>query len=439
LQRAAHHGHRVKVVGGGHSFSEIALSEGGVLVSLDNMKRVLSVRPVAGGGGADVWVQAGIRLHELNDELAGRGLALGNLGATAEQSLGGAISTGTHGTGVDWGSLSTLVTGFRMVTAKGDVVTATRARNREVFAAGRVGLGALGIMTAVRVRCVPAYRLRLTTIQTSAAAVRGEAAALMATHPRVQWYFTPYTDNATILVRDETSDPITPGGCWDRPKNASGRASACVDASYKALVDSRAAYGRRELYTEMEMFVAAADAGPVLDEFRAYMEQPEVRAARDPAVRLFTGVRYVQGDDIWLSPCYGRATAVISFIVFGSRTDGGNQTAMGLYARELERISRDGYGGRPHWGKVAWSGHAHLAAVYPRWADFLRLRAKLDPHGMFVNAYLEDKLGIGTPAEALHVAGTGAGAGAAPSLRGRLKDTLLRMSVGGAAGGPRHH
>src|SRR6186997_2245254 len=148
VQRAAESGQRVKAIGGGHSFTDAAMTDGH-LVSLDGMNRVLEV------DGTDVTVQAGIRLHELNAQLFARGLALPNLGDIDKQSIAGATSTATHGTGAGFGNLATTIVGLELVTGDGSVVRADERTDPELLRVARVGLGALGIVTEVTLRCVP--------------------------------------------------------------------------------------------------------------------------------------------------------------------------------------------------------------------------------------------------------------------------------------------
>ena len=152
VRQAAEAGRRVKAIGGGHSFTDAAMTDGD-LISLDAMRRVLRV------DGTDVTVQAGIRLCDLNEQLAGQGLAMPNLGDIDRQSIAGATSTATHGTGAGLGNLATTIVGVELVTGDGSVVRADEHNDPELLRVARVGLGALGIVTEVTLRCVPAFNL----------------------------------------------------------------------------------------------------------------------------------------------------------------------------------------------------------------------------------------------------------------------------------------
>ena len=144
----------VRVTGSGHSFLPLCATDD-VLVSLDQLAGIESVDRER----LEATVFAGTKLHALGEPLAAHGMALANQGDIDRQSLAGAISTGTHGTGRSLGSLSTQVVGLRIVTADSQLLDVSFDRDSDAMAAVRVSLGALGVTTAIRLRLVPAYRL----------------------------------------------------------------------------------------------------------------------------------------------------------------------------------------------------------------------------------------------------------------------------------------
>src|SRR3954462_13613691 len=155
LERAAAAGLPVRVAGSGHSFTDIACTDG-VMLRLGRMNRVLNANREA----RLAEVEAGISLHELGPALLERGLAMENLGDVDKQSLAGALATGTHGTGARFGNLSSQVAALRLVTATGEVVECSADDDPDLFQAARVGLGSVGVLTTVTLRCVPAHTLR---------------------------------------------------------------------------------------------------------------------------------------------------------------------------------------------------------------------------------------------------------------------------------------
>lgn len=280
---------------------------------------------------------------------------------------------------------------FRLVTANGTVVEVSKASYPDLFEAGRVGLGVLGIISAVTISTVDLFRMRLDQIPYDLDVLLTALPLLMQQHPRLQWYWTPYTSQATLVLRSPTTEPITPGGCWESARMAAPNGTSCVDLSYKTLTDSRDHYYARPLYTEMEMFVPADRIYDAIADFRAYQEA--VKSQHSSAVSLFTGVRYVDADDIWLSPQYARRNAVISMIVLGTKDQTGDPTEFALYTQGLETICTQKYQGRPHWGKQNYATVSTIASTYPQFSAFNALRCALDPQGMFSNDYILQRLG----------------------------------------------
>eukprot|EP00054_Salpingoeca_dolichothecata_P013767 m.77002 g.77002 ORF g.77002 m.77002 type:complete len:434 (+) comp20646_c0_seq1:93-1394(+) len=372
----------VKVVGAGHSFSPIPLTDG-IMINLDNYNKVLSTTK------ASVTVQAGIRVHQLNSALEAEGLALRNVGAICQQSIAGATATSTHGTG-NTGSMSSQIIGLRLILANGTIITASQTHNTDLLNAASVGLGALGVISEVTLSVVPLFRLERITQSWKLDDLIPQLPNLTKTYERLQWYWTPYTQDATLLLRVPTTKPIT--GCWNGSlstdsENIYGPTSSCVDVSYKALCHQT---DDLTLYTEMEYFVNVSHAANLVADFRTF--QASVEDRHDPSVSLFTGIRYVKADDIWLSPMYKQDIAVLSMIVLGTPTETGSPAEFSMYGHGLEEIATTKYHGRPHWGKMNWATYTDIAPCYPRLNDFVSIKKQLDPDNMFMNAYLQRML-----------------------------------------------
>lgn len=391
----------VKVVGGGLSFSGIQLTDdGGHMLSLDRMNKILDVKylPDADNGEALVTVQAGIRLRELAEKLDALGLAMPNMGATAQQSFAGAAATGTHGTGQRLGGIASQVVALRLVTADGTIVSANANENAAMFRAAKTGLGALGVLTTVTLRTIPQWKMKLEQYPKSLESLLEELPSLLSQHPRLQWSWTPYTDNATVVIRTDVpwDTPISPAadrentGCWVE----GSMPNPCTDLSYKTLTDSAYHYAKRTIYTEMEMFVPEQRSVEAVRAFIAWMDTPEVRAQRNPAVQISAMVRYVAADDILLSPMQGRATAVLSFIAVQAE---GSTQQFELFASGLQSLCEAKFQGRPHWGKVSYvdaNTRTYLASAYVGMRDFLQQARASDPEGRFSNSFLKDRIGL---------------------------------------------
>jgi len=349
-----------------------------------------------------VEVHAGLHLWQLTGALNALGLAMPNLGAISNQTVAGATSTNTHGTGPT-GGLSTFIVGATLVAPNGTVVNVSATQNAPIFAAMRTGYGVFGVLTSLRLAVWPAWNMELIKAPWNLYDLLDVLPALQAQYERLQWYYTPYTVNATLVIRANTTAPVT--GCWTplgpapatpvTPPPAGMDAwpagtTSCVDASYKTLTSNADDYTR---YTEMEMMVPAADAIALAKDVLAY--QAEVAPRHNGSVALFTGMRYVAADDITLSPFYGRATAVLSMIVLGNATYGGDLAEVALYDPGIEDIAFRRYAARPHPGKMNWFDAGMMAAVYggQALADFHAARRSMDPTGVMMNNYTTRLLG----------------------------------------------
>lgn len=408
---AGRHGMRVRAVGGGHSFTDCAATDG-VLLNLDALAAVEDVtyRP---DGTADVTVGAGIRLRALNRELAGRGLAMANLGDIDRQSIAGAISTGTHGTGMRVGGLATQVVGVRVVTADGEVREADAAGDPDLFEAARLGLGAYGVLVAVTLRAVPAYRLRAREQVLDLDEVLDRLDGpdgWIATTDHVDMYWFPYTRRALVKRNDRLAPddddaeapPLRPLRRWVEDEllangvfeltnllaTAVPRATPAVNAlAARALSDRTYAAPsadvfvspRRVVFREMEYGVPLGALRDVVAEIDGWL-----RRTREP-VPFPVEIRFAAADDVWLSTAHGRDTAYVAVHQY-------HRLPHERYFDAAEQVLA-GVGGRPHWGKLHGLDAERLAPRYPHFEDALRARAAHDPEGRFANAYTDRVLG----------------------------------------------
>lgn len=401
----------VRVVGAGHSFTGAAATDG-VLVSLDAIADVQRVEPRP-DGTAHVTVGAGIRLGALNRALAARGLAMRNLGDIDRQSIAGAISTGTHGTGARLGGLATQVVGLRLVTAAGEVVDVDADRHGDLFQAARLGLGAVGLIAAVTLEVVPAFSLEAVEepwpLDRVLDALDGPA-GLVESNDHVEFYWFPHT-RRTLTKRNNRVDPRDPGVApalgrvrgWvddELLSNTVFEATNRLTARARGLtpvvnqVAARALSARRftapsyEVFVtprrvrfrEMEYAIPRAALVDVLAEIDRWIERTREH------VPFPVEVRFAAPDDVWLSTAYARESAYVAvhqYIRLPHRR----------YFSAVERIMAE-VDGRPHWGKLHWLEAERLAALYPRFTDFLAVRSSHDPEGRFANPYTERVFGL---------------------------------------------
>ncbi|MEL6891883.1 MAG: D-arabinono-1,4-lactone oxidase [Actinomycetota bacterium] len=398
---AAAAGERVKVIGAGHSFTDTAMTDGH-LVSLDSMQRVLGV---GGADGCDVTVQAGIRLHRLNDELATRSLAMPNLGDIAEQSVAGATATATHGTGAALGNLATRIVGMEIVTGDGTVVRCDEEHDPELLRVARVGLGALGIVTEVTLRCVPAFNLHAVETIEPLADVIADFRTVMHSTDHVEFYWMPGGRRCQVKRNARTDEPAQPQSkaAYIRDKwigenlafglvCRTGRRFPSLAPRVAKLVQSSAT--ERELIDRSDRIFASPrkvrflemEYGVPIDAVPDAIGRIDDLARRLPVKPLFPiEVRVSAPDDIPLSTGFGRPSGWIAVHQYIG-------VPYEAYFQGVESIMND-YDGRPHWGKLHFQTEATLAHRYPQWDDFQLWRSKLDPTGTFTNPYLDRVLG----------------------------------------------
>jgi FAD-linked oxidoreductase len=387
----------LRPVGSGHSFSALVPSDG-TLVASDLMSGILATD--AERLQAEVW--AGTRLHQLGPMLQAHDQALPNLPDMAYPTLGGALATSTHGTGPRFGSLSSMVERLVIATPSGELLECSRERNSEVFHAARCSLGALGIVTRVRLQNQRAFRLVETARFEPLEAVLEDVEQRRDRHRHFELFAFPHASLAQVIETDEDDGSAEPLGQEDPRavyelrdvyrlvggipglgrilydgalRLVSGSAETRrVGPSFAVLTHERIARFREMEYT------VPAEAGPAcLREVLATIRE------RALPVVFPIEYRYVRGDDVWLSMFHGRDGCTISIHQYADEDHR-------PYFAEIEPIFWK-YEGRPHWGKLHSLDAMRLRERYPRWRDFAEVRRALDPSGRLLNAHLRTVLG----------------------------------------------
>jgi len=397
---AAAAGRKVSVAGTGHSFTEAAMTDG-TMVDVGALSGVIDADRSSGL----VKVGGGTMLADLNEELHGLGLAMENLGDIDRQTIAGAISTGTHGTGAKLRNISSQVEGMELVLADGSVRGLSAAGDPELLRAARVSIGALGAISAVTLRCLPAFTLHRVDLRCPREEVFESFQQRADDHEHFELFTFPYADSALVLERNRTGAAPRPRGRaaaflndvilenWAlEAVSAAGKrfpreiprlsrlaawlasGSTATDRSDRIFANER-----RVRFTEMEYGVPR-EHGP--EAARRVIEW--VRSNRYP-VFFPIEMRVTAADDALLSPSHERDTAYIAVHQYRGME-------WRPYFEAVESIMNE-YGGRPHWGKRHFQTAATLPERYPRWADFLAARDELDPNRVFANEYAERVLG----------------------------------------------
>ncbi|WP_071287627.1 D-arabinono-1,4-lactone oxidase [Mycolicibacterium llatzerense] len=402
VTRAGAAGRRVKVVGSGHSFTGIAVAPD-IQMDLSALAGVIGVdrdrKQVTVGGGTPLW--------QLTQLLATHGLALENMGDIDRQTISGAISTGTHGTGLAFGGLATQVVGLTLVSGTGELVRIDQEQGSELLPAARVGLGALGIIVEVTLQCVPGFAIhaieRVEPVDDVVAAF--DERCTQTDHFEFFWF--PHTDvaftKANIRLPAYTQlEPTNRVSQWIEEEVVENGVLGAICAVGSALPAAVPALNRtvtrflsdrehtqrsdrvftsprRVRFREMEYAVPYESVGAAFDEVRSLI------AERGWRIGFPIEVRAAAADENWLSTAYGRRSAYLAVhrYVRDDPTE---------YFAAVEQIMRR-YDGRPHWGKMHGRTAADLRGSYPRFDDFLAVREKLDPSRTFANDYLQQVLG----------------------------------------------
>ncbi len=395
VREARDQGKRIRVMGAGHSFSPLVETDQ-ILVDMTNFQSPVSI-------AADTHTatfQAGCNINKLTAHLWANGLALSNQGDIDHQTIAGAISTGTHGTGLGFGSLSSFITALEFVDGTGQVQRMSVDTHPELLLAAQVQLGTFGILTQVSLKCEPRFVLRDRRQNLPTESCFRQFDELINTHRHCEFFWFPHASTIQVKALDVVKNP-EPRSLFDRfigdellerylfagicemtrqaPRLSSTMSKFCgrmmpesdyADWSYRVFPSSR-----KVRFTEME-YAVPMDAGP--ECFRAIM-----KLILHSDLKVFFPVEYrvAAADEAWLSPFYRRPSAILSLHVY-------KQVDQKRYFQEAEAIFR-AFDGRPHWGKIHTPPTSAIDQRYPRWWDFCKLRKQFDPDGMFLNAMMK--------------------------------------------------
>ncbi|MFP6834664.1 MAG: D-arabinono-1,4-lactone oxidase [Pseudomonadales bacterium] len=356
VREADRTGSTIRVAGAGHSHSPLVPTDG-IIADASGLAGVID----ANAETQRAWVWAGTRIYALGRPLHDAGLGLINQGDIDRQSVGGAIATGTHGTGPGLKNLSASVTGARLVLASGEIIDCDATNNADLWQVARLNLGSAGLVTRLELQLRRAYRLRERGWSIAFEDLFPDLTTLVTQSRHFEFFWYPHSDTATAKSTDETTD--------DPRYPLAEEGSRCA-WSYEVLSNHRP-----HLHTEMEYSVPAESGPACMADIRTLIQD------RFPEMRWPVEYRTLAADDVWLSTAYQRQTVTISVHQDINEDDE-------PYFRACEEIFL-GYDGRPHWGKVHYLGAAQLVRAHPRWTDWWQVRDRVDPHGVFMNDYLD--------------------------------------------------
>jgi FAD-linked oxidoreductase len=345
-------------------------------------------------------ILAGTKLKALGEQLLSNGMAQKNLGDIDVQSIAGATSTGTHGSGVTFGSVSTQIVEITLVTAKGDVVVCSENQNQEIFKAAQVAMGSLGIVVKVKLQLIPAYKLKYVREKGTFDDCLANLEKLKSENRNFEFYWFPHTNGVQIKTLNVTDEEPTkssfmkyfndmvlengafkvlsemcrlmPSLCRTVCKISAAGVSTGVDINHSNRIY---ATPRLVKFQEMEYNLPAEHAVAALKEIRDSITSNNFR------VHFPIEVRFVKADDMYLSPAYQRDSVYIAVHMYKGME-------YKTYFDAMETIFKK-YNGRPHWGKMHTRTAKELSQLYPMWNKFQEIRTQLDPEGLFLNDYMK--------------------------------------------------
>lgn len=395
VKAAARAGTKLRVQGAGHSFSQLLPTEG-TLATLDEVPSAITVN------GKSVTVSAGIRLEHLIKELKKRGLGLKNLGSITEQSIAGATATGTHGTGIRFGSLATQIDSLRLVTGTGDIRTITQA-DGDLLEAARMGLGLLGVVTEVTLACVDHFKLEYSAYVTKFDDVLPHISTLVKENERVlMWWLVPPFGPRDCVIVITKNPPGHPAGILGGAQDAVAPVAAGLlrallpqDGNQLAMLAATVgvpAAGFKKVWHKVDDYEDVLTipllpilhreceyAVPVAQTQEALLGMRRVFDEGDISLRLPVEVRFLAADSTLLSPSRARDVAYIGASTLENATE--------VFER-FEPLMKD-LDGRPHWGKNFTLTRSEVRQMYGAgYKRFCDIRASLDPNGIFTNSFL---------------------------------------------------
>jgi len=395
IKLARQKGQRVKVVGAGHSPTDCAVTEG-FMVSLEKYDRILSVD----SDTCVVKVEAGITFENLSNRLEPHKIGLPNLGSIAEQTVAGALATGTHGTGIGFGILGTMVTELEVITAKGDIMVCSKENRPHIFYANLCGLGAVGIISTVTLQLEPLFNLHAIAVPMKLNPLLSNINAIVHSSEHVRIWWIPHTDTCWVWRANRTKLPRTPPARLITFRNLFNlftvrklyefllwlatfqpKIIPLINKFYRILLFR----GRKQLVDRSDHLFTfdclfkqyvSEWAIPIEKTTTAMVQLQELIKSHKLNVHFSVEIRFTRADNIWLSPSYGRDSAWIGIIMY--RPYGKDTPGTREYFDGFEQIMTS-LDGRPHWAKAFQLTGAEFVERYPHWEDWKKVRDEVDP------------------------------------------------------------
>lgn len=386
---------KVRMVGTGHSWSPACISNQ-TLINLDRFNKIISISD----DKTRAVIQPGIKLWQLNEQLDANGLALRNLGSISKQSVAGAVSTGTHGSGINYQILGSQVESLTFVKADGSIKKVMKTEQEELFNLSLVNLGALGVISEMEIRVVPSFQLheKVELMAFDEAMERMNDLIHSCEHFKMWWF--PHTDKVILHHHSVTQQPVNDSRVrqwmmdefisvyiyrfllqigtikrkWRKSINSLllhsfDRPIDRIEKSYKVFN-----VPEPPLHREAEWSFDTSKTTEVLKAYKALIDRSKHR------INFLQEIRFTKADNFALSPCYGRDSVWIG--CYNADNFGWPELL-----NDFELLAQQ-YQGRPHWGKEYRVGSSYIKAQYPEFNAFNKLRLEWDKDRKFENAYI---------------------------------------------------
>ena len=386
------HSRGVRPVGSGHSWMPLVPTKH-TIVKLDHFSSVGEIDPLT----HQAWLGAGAKLHDLSPQLSERGYAFRNLGDIDVQTLAGATSTGTHGTGKELQGLAAEIQALKLVTGSGELLEISAHENAEWLDGARVALGALGVITEIKMQLVERFKLHRQVWPASNKHTLENAQRYWDENRNFEFFYIPFSDTSLLLTHNVSTEPSTPANHdtstsammqlkslrdslkWFTPLRrwllkraiANEPTENVIGESWDLLASER-----NVRFNEMEYHLPVERGLEALEEVRHYIE------TKRPDVFFPFEARQTKSDSAWLSPFNGGNRISVAVHCY-------HKDAYDFLFTDVEPIFQK-YGGRPHWGKLNSMTAVQARAWYPDFENFAALRRELDPDGRLLNGYLSD-------------------------------------------------
>lgn len=395
VTKANNNGKKIRVVGSGHSFTEVCATDQ-IMLDISNLSGIDAVDIAK----KQITFWAGTSVREAGVLAIKNGMGQENLGDFDLQTLAGATATGTHGTGLKLTGIAKQIVAFWIVTSTGELIECSAEKNKTIFEAGRVSLGTFGIIVKVKLQMVDAYKLKCDTKLVNLPELLPKIPKLLQEHRNLEFFYFPMTDKAICKQMNITNKPVKDSKIKNYINqkiientalnlicelthrfNINAQKINQLMASFVGS-DTRINYYNKILATDRNVRFYEMEYNIPTDDFANFFKElSELINAKKYPVFFPIEIRWVQKDDIWLSPTYKRDAVYFAIHTY-------HKSLVPEYFTDVEQLAMK-YQGRPHWGKIHYQNATYLKTVYPKWEEFMKIRKELDPKGTFSNTYIE--------------------------------------------------